>query len=41
MIKQEIHKQAISRFSECDYRGAVILLNPQEGRFVSFLKSRL
>ncbi len=38
MIKQQIHKQPMSRFSECDYRWAVILLNPQQGRFVSIFK---
>lgn len=38
MIKKQIHKQAISRFSECDYRGAVILLNPLKGRFAPIFK---
>lgn len=40
MITQQIHKQPISRFSECDYRWAVILLNPQQGRFVSNFKCK-
>jgi len=40
MTTKQIHKQPISRFSECsDYRGAVILLNPLQGRFVSIFKS--
>jgi hypothetical protein len=41
MIKQKIHKQPISRFSESDYRGAVIVLNPLSGRFISILKCKL
>jgi hypothetical protein len=41
MIKQQVHKQPISRFSECDYRGTVIELNLLRGRFISILKHKL
>lgn len=39
MVKQQIHKQPMSRFSECDYREAVILLNALQGRFAPIFKS--
>jgi len=39
MITQQIHKQPMSRFSECDYRWAVILLNPVKDVLYLFLKS--
>jgi len=39
MNTKQIHKQPMSRFSECgDYRWAVILLNAITGRFVSIFK---
>lgn len=39
METQQIHKQPISRLSErSDYRWAVIMLNPNEGCFVSIFK---
>jgi len=41
MIKQQIHKQPISSFSECDYRGAVIAQNLLRGCFIPILKSKL
>ena len=41
MVKQQLHKQPISRFSECDYRWEVIALHHRRGRFVDILKSIL
>lgn len=41
MNKKQIHKQPISRFSECDYRGVVIELNFLKGRFIPILKNKL
>lgn len=41
MNKQQKHKQPISRFSECDYRGSAIELNLLRGRFISILKDKL
>jgi len=38
MVKQQIHKQPMSRFCEGDYRWAVILLSHLQGRFVSIFK---